>query len=152
MQADDQIAEWLVRWEDAQAANQPAPALDQLPAELRPRAREGLRLLHSFAWMANALSTTVPTAPESAPQPPPNTPRYRFEEFSWPEAAWPRCGAAVTPCWRAKWRRRGGLASGPRPLPDRTSPTPRTLSGRVEAAPPERGEDRSHITVGSNYG
>ena len=81
MQADDQIAEWLVRWEDAQAANQPPPALDQLPAELRPRAREGLRLLHSFAWMANALSTTVPTAPESAPQPPPNTPRYRFEEF-----------------------------------------------------------------------
>src|SRR6516225_4551977 len=81
MLADDQIAEWLVRWEDAQVANQPGPALDQLPAELRPRACEGLRLLHSFAWMANALSTTVPTAPESAPQPPPNTPRYFFEEF-----------------------------------------------------------------------
>ena len=39
MQVDDQIAEWLVRWEEAQAANQPPPALDQLPAELRPRAR-----------------------------------------------------------------------------------------------------------------
>ena len=45
MQADDQIAEWLVRWEEARAANQPPPALDQLPAELRPRAREDLRLL-----------------------------------------------------------------------------------------------------------
>ena len=38
MQADDQVAEWLVRWEEARAADQPPPALDQLPAELRPRA------------------------------------------------------------------------------------------------------------------
>ena len=35
MQADDQLAEWLVRWEEARAADQPPPALDQLPAELR---------------------------------------------------------------------------------------------------------------------
>ncbi len=35
MQADDQIAEWLVRWEEARAANLPPPALDQLPSELR---------------------------------------------------------------------------------------------------------------------
>jgi tRNA A-37 threonylcarbamoyl transferase component Bud32 len=81
MQADDQIAEWLVRWEDAQVANQPPPALDQLPSELRPRAREGLRLLLSFAWMANGLSTIVATTPDNSPQRPPNTPRYRFEEF-----------------------------------------------------------------------
>jgi hypothetical protein len=45
MQPDDQIAEWLVRWEEAVAANQPPPGLDQLPAELRPHAREGLLLL-----------------------------------------------------------------------------------------------------------
>jgi hypothetical protein len=45
---DDQLAEWLVRWEEARAANQP-PALDQLPAELHPRAREGLRLLCGFS-------------------------------------------------------------------------------------------------------
>ena len=31
--ADDQLAEWLVRWEEAVLAN-------QLPAELRPHARE----------------------------------------------------------------------------------------------------------------
>jgi len=37
MKADDQLAEWLVRWEEAWAANQPPPALDQLAAELRPR-------------------------------------------------------------------------------------------------------------------
>jgi serine/threonine protein kinase len=78
MQADDQIAEWLVRWEEAQAANQPLPALDQLPAELRPRAREGLRLLHGFARMSHGLTIT---APPGAPQAPPDTPRYRFEEF-----------------------------------------------------------------------
>src|SRR6516165_9449678 len=81
MQAEDQVAEWLVRWEEAQAANKPPPALDQLPADLRPRAREGLRLLRSFAQMANGLMTTAPSAPGNAPQPPPNTPRYRFEAF-----------------------------------------------------------------------
>ena len=41
MQADDQIAEWLVRWEEARAANLPPPALDQLPAELRPPLARG---------------------------------------------------------------------------------------------------------------
>jgi tRNA A-37 threonylcarbamoyl transferase component Bud32 len=81
MQADDQIAEWLVRWEEARAANQPPPALDQLPAELRPRAREGLRLLRGFARMAHGLTTTGPAPPGDAPQAPPDTPRYRFEAF-----------------------------------------------------------------------
>jgi serine/threonine-protein kinase len=84
MQADDQIAEWLVQWEEARAVNQPPPALDQLPAELRPRAREGLRLLRSFARMSYGLPMTGPTttgpAPLGfAPQAPPDTPRYRFE-------------------------------------------------------------------------
>ena len=45
MQADDQVAEWLVRWEEAVLANRPPPALDELPPELRPRACEGLWLL-----------------------------------------------------------------------------------------------------------
>jgi hypothetical protein len=81
MRADDQIAEWLVRWEEARAANQPPPALDQLSAELRPRAREGLRLLRGFSRMAHGLATTGPAPPGAAPQAPPDTPRYRFEEF-----------------------------------------------------------------------
>ena len=81
MQADDQLAEWLVRWEEARAANQPPPALDQLPAELHPRAREGLRLLRGFARMAHGLTTTGPAPPGDAPQAPPDTPRYRFEAF-----------------------------------------------------------------------
>jgi hypothetical protein len=82
MQADDQIAEWLVQWEEARAANQQPPALDQLPAELRPRARESLRLLRGFARMAHGLSTTAGHAPPGdAPQVPPDTPRYRFEAF-----------------------------------------------------------------------
>ena len=81
MQADDQLAEWLVRWEEAWAANQPQPALDQLPAELRPRACEGLRLLRGFASMAHGLTGTVPAPPGDAPQAPPDTPRYRFQEF-----------------------------------------------------------------------
>src|SRR5262249_21021899 len=81
MQPDDQITEWLVRWEEARAANQPPPALDQLPAELRPRAREGLRLLRGFARMAHGLTTTGPAPPGDAPQAPPDTPRYRFEAF-----------------------------------------------------------------------
>jgi hypothetical protein len=81
MQSDDQIAEWLVRWEEARAANQPPPALDQLPAELRPRAREGLRLLCGFVRMAHGLATTAPSAPGDPPPVPPDTPRYRFEEF-----------------------------------------------------------------------
>src|SRR5688572_22849593 len=81
MQADDQVAEWLVRWEEARAANQPLPALDQLPAELRPRAREGLHLLRGFARMSHGLATAVPTLRGDAPPAPPDTPRYRFEAF-----------------------------------------------------------------------
>ena len=81
MQEDDQLAEWLVRWEEARAANQPPPALDQLPAELHPRAGEGLRLLRGFASMAHGPTTTAPTPPGDAPQAPPDTPRYRFEAF-----------------------------------------------------------------------
>jgi hypothetical protein len=81
MQPDDPIAEWLVKWEEAQAANQPPPALEQLPAELRPSAREGLRLLHGFARRAHGLAPPGSTPPGSAPQAPPDTPRYRFEAF-----------------------------------------------------------------------
>jgi hypothetical protein len=81
MQPDDQVDEWLVQWEEAREADQPPPALDQLPAELRPRAREGLRLLRGFARMSLGLTTTAPTAPGAAPPAPPDTPRYRFEAF-----------------------------------------------------------------------
>jgi hypothetical protein len=83
MQSEDLVAEWLVRWEEALAADQPSPALDLLPAELRPRAREGLQLLHGFARMAHGLTlTTYVRAPRGdAPQTPPDTPRYRFEAF-----------------------------------------------------------------------
>src|SRR5215471_1361774 len=81
MQADDQLCEWLVRWEEAQAASRPPPALDQLPAELRPRAREGLRLLRRFARMSHGLTTTAPAPPGDTPQAPPDTPGYRFEAF-----------------------------------------------------------------------
>src|SRR5262245_8444016 len=81
MQADEQIAEWLVRWEEARAANQPPPALDQLPAELRLRAREGLRMLRGFARMSHGLVATAPGTHGDAPQAPPDTPRYRFEAF-----------------------------------------------------------------------
>src|SRR5262245_3791002 len=80
MQPDDLTAEWLVRWEEARAAGQPPPALEQLPAELRERAREGLRLLRGFARMGHDLFTTAP-ALRGAPQAPPDTPRYRFEAF-----------------------------------------------------------------------
>ena len=104
MQADDQLAEWLVRWEEARAADQPPPALDQLPAELRPRAREGLRLLRGFAGMAHGLTRRRPAPPRPA------TPRRRrrtrpatASRRSWPGAAWARCGAASTRCWRARW-------------------------------------------------
>src|SRR5262249_3916744 len=81
MQPDDQITEWLVRWEEARAANQTPPALDELPAELRPRAREGLQLLRGFARMSHGLATTVRALPSDAQRLPPNTPRYRFEAF-----------------------------------------------------------------------
>jgi tRNA A-37 threonylcarbamoyl transferase component Bud32 len=81
MQTDDETAEWLVRWEEAQAAGQPPPALDQLPTELRPRAREGLGLLRGFERMAHGLATSGPAPPGDAPPAPPDTPRYRFEAF-----------------------------------------------------------------------
>jgi hypothetical protein len=81
MQADDQLAEWLVRWEEAAAADRPPPALGQLPAELRPRARESLRLLHGFARMAHGLTAAGHAPRGDAPQTPPDTPRYRFEAF-----------------------------------------------------------------------
>jgi tRNA A-37 threonylcarbamoyl transferase component Bud32 len=81
MLADDQLAEWLVRWEEARAANRPPPSLDQLPPELRPRAREGLQLLRGFVRMSHGLITTALTQHGDAPEAPPNTPRYRFEAF-----------------------------------------------------------------------
>ncbi len=83
MQADDQLSEWLVRWEESRAANQPPPALDELPAELHSRAREGQRLLSGFASMAHGLTATVraPAPLANAPPAPPDTPRYRFEAF-----------------------------------------------------------------------
>jgi tRNA A-37 threonylcarbamoyl transferase component Bud32 len=81
MQVDDQLAEWLVQWEEARANNQPPPALDQLPAELHPRAREGVRLLSGFARMAHRLTTTVPAPPGDGRPVPPATARYRFEAF-----------------------------------------------------------------------
>jgi hypothetical protein len=99
MQPDDQIAEWLVRWEEARAANQLPPALDQLPAELRPRAREGLRLLRGFAWMSLGLTTTAPSPPRRRRR----TRRATASRRSWPGAAWPRCGAAATKCWHVRW-------------------------------------------------
>jgi tRNA A-37 threonylcarbamoyl transferase component Bud32 len=81
MQTDDQLAEWLVRWEEAVLANQPPPPLDRLPAELRPRAREGLCLLRGFGRMAHGLTTSGPAPLGHAPPAPPDTPRYRFEAF-----------------------------------------------------------------------
>src|SRR5262245_66191561 len=57
-------------------ADRPPPALDQLPAELRPRAREGLRLLRGFARMSPG-----PARPSDARPTPPDTPRYCFEAF-----------------------------------------------------------------------
>jgi serine/threonine protein kinase len=80
MQPDDETAEWLVRWEEALLANQPPPALDELPAELRPHARDGLRLLRGFARMSRGLTTT-PSPPGDDPPAPPDTPRYRFDAF-----------------------------------------------------------------------
>jgi tRNA A-37 threonylcarbamoyl transferase component Bud32 len=81
MQADDPVAEWLVRWEEALLAERPLPALDELPPELHQRAREGLRLLRTFARMAQELTTNVPVPPGDAPKVPPDTARYRFEAF-----------------------------------------------------------------------
>ena len=81
MQADDQIAEWLIRWEEARAANQPPPSLDQLPPELRSRACEELQLLLGFVRMSHGLITTASTPCGDAPEAPPNTPRYHFEAF-----------------------------------------------------------------------
>jgi hypothetical protein len=78
MQAKDPIIEWLVQWEEAYLAHQPPPAVNDLPAELRPRAREGLRLLRCFARMSHGLTTTPSAPPLVPPLQPPNTPRYRF--------------------------------------------------------------------------
>jgi hypothetical protein len=81
MQPDDQIAEWLVRWEEAVAANQPPPAVEELPADLRPGGLAGLRLLSGFALLSHGLTRSGPAVRGDAPQVPPDTPRYRFVEF-----------------------------------------------------------------------
>jgi tRNA A-37 threonylcarbamoyl transferase component Bud32 len=80
MQGEDLVAEWLVRWEETQASGAAAPPLEQLPPELWPQARAGMRLLRGFARMSHGLTTTGLT-PRGAPPAPPDTPRYRFEEF-----------------------------------------------------------------------
>jgi hypothetical protein len=79
MHADDQVAEWLVLWEETVLANEPPPAVDLLPTVLRPRAREGLRLLRGFERMTHGLDATTATPRGDAPQLPPDTPRYRFK-------------------------------------------------------------------------
>src|SRR5262245_13998888 len=81
MESEDQLAEWMIRWEEAQAAGQPPPALEQLPAELRPRALAALQLLRGFARMTHGLTTPGMPPPGDVPQVPPDTPRYRFEAF-----------------------------------------------------------------------
>jgi hypothetical protein len=81
MREDDQIAEWLVKWEEARVANQAPPALEELPAELRAGAREGLRLLRGFARMSHGLTATAAATLGDTPQAPQDTPRYRFDEF-----------------------------------------------------------------------
>jgi hypothetical protein len=63
------------------AASRPPPALDQLPAELRPRAREGLQLLRGFARLAGGLTAAGPAPRGDAPPASPGAPRYRFEAF-----------------------------------------------------------------------
>jgi serine/threonine protein kinase len=73
MKDDDQVAEWLIRWEEALAADKLPPDLEQLPPELRERAREGMRFLRDFAGLSHDMAP--------AAQAPPDTPRYRFEEF-----------------------------------------------------------------------
>ena len=101
MQAEDQVAEWLVQWEEALTAGQPLPSLDQLPPELRPRARAGLRLLRGFAGMPHALASTGPAPPADAPRGVPRTRRATASRSSWPGAAWARSGAAATRCCSA---------------------------------------------------
>jgi hypothetical protein len=81
MFADDQLADWLVRWEEARAAKQPPPTLDQLPAELRPQAQQGILLLRGFAQISYGLTATAPATHGGTTQMPPDTPRYRFEGF-----------------------------------------------------------------------
>jgi serine/threonine protein kinase len=81
MQPDDQLTQWLVEWEDARAADQPPPPVDELPTELRPRARAGLRLLRGFARMAHGLTALRSDPPGPTPLAPPDTPRYRFEAY-----------------------------------------------------------------------
>src|SRR5262245_30965045 len=81
MQIDDQLAEWLVRWEEARAANQPPPDIELLSAELRPGARAGLRLLRGFVRMEHGLGPPDAAPPGDTPQAPQDTPRYHFEEF-----------------------------------------------------------------------
>ena len=77
MQADDQLAEWLVRWEEARDAGRPPPALDQLPAELRRAPRRS-----AAAARLRRDGARPDRAPRrDAPQAPPDTPRYRFEAF-----------------------------------------------------------------------
>src|SRR5262249_27044738 len=78
MQPDDRLAEWLIRWEEAHAADKAPPNLDELPTELRTHALTNLRLLRGFARMTHGLTADVPTPPGDAPPTPPDTPRYHF--------------------------------------------------------------------------
>ena len=54
MQANDQVAEWLVRWEEARAANLPTPAPDSVATPVAPcarrRAATASRLRSDGAW------------------------------------------------------------------------------------------------------
>src|SRR5262249_2401630 len=79
MQTDDQVAEWLVRWEEALAGGRSPPPLDLLPPELHQHAREGMRLLRAFAATSDVAVTFEPA--DESPRRPPDTPRYRFEKF-----------------------------------------------------------------------
>src|SRR5262245_47504921 len=74
-----------------------AAAPGPVTPELRQLGREGLRLLRGFARTSQGLATTVPSSRGAPPPAPPDTPRYRFEEF----LAWGGMGEV--------WRGRDGV-------------------------------------------
>jgi tRNA A-37 threonylcarbamoyl transferase component Bud32 len=81
MQTEDQVAEWLVRWEEAMAAGQPPPSLDELPPDMHDMAREGMSLVRRFATTISVRRLASLDSGVNRQQKPPDTPRYRFKAF-----------------------------------------------------------------------
>ena len=103
MQADDQTSR-MAGPVGGGAGRQPAAAgPGPVASRVAPALAKGLRLLRGFVQDGARPDHDRPRPAAATPRRRRRTRRATASRRSWPGAAWARCGAASTRCWRAGW-------------------------------------------------